>query len=121
MDNVSSGGVACGIDKEGCLKQKSYNAKGMCWDGHPDGISLIGRKVPSFNECCRISKEIAPRFIRFAKLVSWDFAIDKNANPVLIEANLCGGELDFHQMCNGPIFGDEATTKAMVERFYKKK
>ena len=27
--------------------------------------------------------------------------------PILIEANLCDGELDFHQLNNGPIFGDE--------------
>lgn len=64
-------------------------------------------------------KEIAPRFARFAKLVSWDFAVDKNENPLLIEANLYGGELDFHQKCNGPIFGDENTTRAMIELFYK--
>ena len=36
---------------------------------------------------------------------------------LLFEANLYGGELDFHQMCNGPIFGDEETTKQMIKRF----
>lgn len=121
VDNISSGGVACGIDKNGYLKEMAYNAKGKCWDGHPDGLVLKGRKVPSFEECCVVCKRIAPRFVRFARLISWDFSIDKKGSPLLIEVNLCGGELDFHQMCNGPIFGDEATTKEMIDRFFTKK
>ena len=44
--------------------------------------------------------------IRKSRLISWDLAIDENAQPLLIEGNLTFGELDFHQMCNGPIFGD---------------
>lgn len=121
VDNVSSGGVACGIDENGCLKEKTFNGKGQSWIGHPNGIELKGKKVPAFEECRMISKDIAPRFTRFAKLVSWDFAVDKSGCPILIEANLYGGELDFHQMCNGPIFGDEEMTKAMINRFYRKK
>ena len=77
--------------------------------------------VPSHDKCCAISKRAALRFSRFSKLISWDFAIDLRGRPLLIEANLYGGELDFHQMCNGPLFGDEVTTRAMVERFYKKR
>lgn len=121
VDNISSGGVACGIDGNGCLKEKTFNAKGNSWIGHPDGLDLKGRKVPAFKECCEICKRLAPRFTRFSNLISWDFTVDKSGKPVLIEANLCGGELDFHQMCNGPIFGDETTTKSMIARFYKKK
>lgn len=121
VDNISSGGVACGIDENGCLKEVAYNAKGKCWIGHPDGLVLKGRRVPSFEDCCTVCKNIAPRFVRFAKLVSWDFSVDKNGCPLLIEANLYGGELDFHQMCNGPIFGDETMTKEMIDRFFTKR
>lgn len=31
--------------------------------------------------------------------------MDNNDEPMLIEANLCDGELDFHQLNNGPLFG----------------
>lgn len=121
VDNVSSGGVACGINGNGYLREMSFNAKGQSWNGHPDGLKLKGRKVPAYDECCEISKRVAPRFVRFSRLISWDFAVDKNGKPLLIEANLYGGELDFHQMCNGPIFGDEKTTKKMITRFFIKK
>ena len=121
VDNVSSGGVACGIDENGCLRAKSYNKKGQSWDGHPSGLQLKGRIIPAYEDCCIIAKRVAPRFARFSRLISWDFAVDKKGKPLLIEANLYGGEIDFHQMCNGPIFGDVLTTKKMVERFYKQK
>lgn len=119
VDNVSSGGVACGIDENGRLRQKSYNAKGQSWDGHPSGLQLKGIEIPAWKDCCEIAKRVTPRFARFSRLISWDFSVDRSGMPILIEANLYGGELDFHQMCNGPIFGDEATTRQMIEHFYK--
>jgi hypothetical protein len=49
--------------------------------------------------------------------VSWDIAFDEQENPVLIEANLKDGELDFHQLNNGPLFGDD-TEKILDEVFF---
>ncbi len=120
VDNVSSGGLACGINEQGKLKKMAFGVDGSGVDKHPQGPVFEGLSVPGFDACKTICKTVAPRFARFSRLVSWDFAIDKSSSPLLIEANLCGGELDFHQMCNGPIFGDEATTKEMINRFYKK-
>ena len=51
-------------------------------------------------------KNLAPIIVPFTKLCSWDIAIRKDGIPVLIEANMTFGEIDFHQMCNGPILGD---------------
>ena len=120
VDNVSSGGLACGIDEHGKLRKTAFDAGGRGYDKHPQGPVFEGLSVPGFNKCITVSKKLLPRFARFSRLVSWDFAIDKNEQPLLIEANLYGGELDFHQMCNGPIFGDEASTKEMIDRFYKR-
>ena len=41
-----------------------------------------------------------------SSLISWDFAVDKDGDPILIEANFTFGEIDFHQLCNGPILGE---------------
>ena len=120
VDNVSSGGIACGIDEQGRLKNKAFQADGRCYDKHPQGKIFEGLLVPGFESCKTLCRKVAPRFARFSRLISWDFAIDRNAQPLLIEANLYAGELDFHQMCNGPIFRDEATTKIMIDRYYKK-
>lgn len=120
VDNVSSGGIAVGIDSNGILKSKAFAGNGTCYTKHPDGACFTGVKIPGYHECLDISKKIAPRLARYSRLTSWDFAIDKEGKPILIEANLHFGELDFHQMCNGPIFGDEDTTIAMINKFYKK-
>ena len=61
--------------------------------------------VPSFSECCDIVKSLAPRLGRTQRLISWDLSVDEKGKPVLIEGNLTYGALDFHQMCNGPLFG----------------
>lgn len=46
--------------------------------------------------------------------------MDEFENPVLIEANLHYGELDFHRLNNGPIFGND-TNKILEEVFGKAK
>ena len=120
VDNVSSGGVACGICDDGRLKNFAFDGRGVRYDRHPQGARFEESRVPNFEECRELCKRLAPRVTRFCKLVSWDLAIAEDGHPVLIEANLYGGELDFHQMCNGPIFGDEVSTKEMINKFYKK-
>lgn len=52
-------------------------------------------------------------------MISWDIATDENGQPIMIEANLTNGELDFHQLCNGPLFGDDAP-KILKKVFSKK-
>lgn len=52
------------------------------------------------------------------RLISWDFAVDIDHEPVMIEANLRYGELDFHQLNNGPLFGKD-TRKILDEVFGK--
>lgn len=53
-----------------------------------------------------MATKLAYRLCRISRLISWDFSVSEEGHPVFIEANLSWGELDFHQMCNGPIFGE---------------
>lgn len=55
---------------------------------------------------------LSKRFLSVSKLQSWDFAIGEDGEPILIEVNLSFGQIDFHQMCNGPIWG--ASTQEML-------
>lgn len=45
--------------------------------------------------------------MNFKKLISWNFSVVEQGEPLLIEANFTGGQLDFHQLCNGPIWGND--------------
>ena len=52
-------------------------------------------------------------------MASWDLAIDKNGEPVLIEVNLMYQGIGFLQINNGPLFGDY--TEDILDRCIKRK
>ena len=116
VDNASSGGITCGIDNNGKLKGVAYSAKGDKYIIHPDsGLTFLGYDIPGFSSVIELVSTLHPQIPHF-RLVSWDFAIDEAGVPVLIEANLKYGELDFHQLNNGPVFGED-THKILTEVF----
>ena len=101
VDNASSGGITVGIQESGNLKRKAYSVDGMCYDLHPTtGIEFDKIKIPNISLIKDLVLNQAPNFPHF-RLISWDIALDKDNCPILIEANLCDGELDFHQLNNG--------------------
>ena len=51
--------------------------------------------------------KLANRFVKVAKLIAWDLAIDEKGNPILIEINLPYSGIDVIQIPNGPLFGDQ--------------
>lgn len=118
VDNASSGGIVCGIDKNGCLKEYAYNIKGERWSQHPQGAIFKGMPIEGYKLCVEQAKSLVGRINGISRLISWDFAIGADGNPILIEVNLAFGQVDFHQMCNGPIFQeltDEQMRKVIQE------
>lgn len=115
-DNAGYDGMSCGIDKDGCLKKcaHGYNT-GVCCEKHPDGLVFDGFKIPSYDKAVELVKRAHPLIAHF-RLVSWDIAIDKDGEPVLIEANMRKGSINFHQFNNGPLFG-ELTERVLDEIF----
>ena len=119
VDNASSGGITCGIEPDGRLKPVAYAANGTRYDRHPTtGIEFDTVTVPNYGKIFPIAEKLHRDFPHF-RLLSWDFAIDKNDQPMLVGVNLRYGELDFHQLNNGPLFGDD-TEKILDEVFGKR-
>lgn len=106
VDNASSGGIICGIKPNGKLKNEAYDAAANRYDKHPQGTAFESVTIPNYDKCIAIVTKLARRCSSISRLISWDLAIEENGEPLLIEFNVCYGELDFHQLCNGPIFGD---------------
>lgn len=107
VDNASSGGIVCGIKPDGTLRDCAFDSCANRYDRHPQGHSFGGVAIPSFDKCKELALKLCVRFINYTKLISWDFSVDEHGEPLLIEANFTGGQLDFHQLCNGPIWGDD--------------
>ncbi len=114
--NKQYDGMSCGIDENGSLKKfaHGYNTGAKC-SQHPDGLVFEGFKIPSYDKAVELVKSAHPLIGHF-RLVSWDIAIDEGGEPVLIEANMRKGGINFHQFNNGPLFGD-LTEKVLKEVF----
>lgn len=115
-DNASYDGMSCGIDENGCLKKYAYGyTTGKRCEQHPDGLVFEGFQIPSFDKAIELVKKSHPLIGHF-RLVSWDIAIDEDGEPVLIEANMRKGGINFHQFNNGPLFGD--LTKQVLDEVF---
>ncbi len=106
LDNIHSGGLACGIEPNGQLNNVAFDVAANQFDYQPQGKPLNHIRVPNYNRCVDLVKDLAKRFATVSRLVAWDIAVDEKGDPLLIEVGLtyCGS--NFHQICNGPIFGD---------------
>ena len=117
VDNASAGGITCGIKADAYLKAIAFDKYGNKYEMHPQGTVFSDIQIPVFEKVKNIAMGLQMRF-PYTAMISWDFAIGVNGEPILIEANFMRGELGFHQLNNGPIFGSE--TEKILEAVIKK-
>lgn len=107
VDNASKGGLFCGIHNDGTLTKYGYNRKGEYYASHPQGVLFEKCHIPNYQDCVKMVTTLANRFVKIAKLIAWDLAIDEEGKPLLIEVNLPYSGIDVIQIPNGPLFGDQ--------------
>ncbi len=66
--------------------------------------------------CAEIKK--AHKLLSRFEIISWDFAVEENGEPVLIEYNLNYPDVMIYQMNNGPLFG--SLTQRVLEDVKKR-
>lgn len=103
-----------GVNEEGYLKEEAFDFEGKKYRVHPDsGITFYNYFIPNVSkviECAYNCHKKTPH----TKFISWDFTLDRNHNPVLIDANLLEHSFWFSQVvCGESTFGDR--TKEMLE------
>ena len=124
VDNLSSGGMSCGVNvNDGRLSSRAYDFRnlGVTYDKHPQGGTFDGFVIPNWEKCVATVKRIAPRCARVAKLIGWDFAIAEDGEPVLIECNMMDSGCASLQLDNGPLFGDLTDEVLEYVRTHKRK
>lgn len=104
VDNACSGGIFCGIDENGITKSVAWNKKFEKFYKHPNGNEFKNITIPHFAEAIDMLRRQHMRGGHF-RLLSWDVAISSN-DIAIIEFNITPQEIDFHQVCNGPLFGE---------------
>lgn len=118
VDNACSGGLTVGIKSDGQLKTVGYDVEGNKYEMHPDTqVKFEKIQLPNFPTIIKTIKRLAWKLPQ-TRLISWDIAVTQSGKPLLIEINLERGQLDFHQLNNGPVFGDY-TEEILKEVFNK--
>lgn len=115
LDNVSAGGIACPILPSGRLGERGINRKSQWLTSHPGGKIFSEIEIPSYQlllETIDRAHKKVPHF----RIIGWDFSIDKEEEPVLIEYN---GAPGLNQVSCGPLFG-HLTEEVLDEIFLNK-
>lgn len=104
VDNTGNGGLRCIVNDDGSLKPQGYNANdGLISRSHTD-VDFENFKIPNYERVKEVVKQMHQQ-IPYFKMVSWDIAIDKKEEPVLVEFNVISQGI-FSQHGYGPLFGN---------------
>lgn len=87
-DNITSGGIGCGIQDDGFLMKEGFDGT-LRLDRHPDtGVCFDGFKIPWYEEAKLLARLMHQSFHCFF-MIAWDIAITETG-PLVIEANPIG-------------------------------
>ncbi|PCJ95910.1 MAG: hypothetical protein COA50_08100 [Flavobacteriaceae bacterium] len=102
-DNSTTGGLSCGVKKDGSLNQIGFqNISGIAHTATDGGIKFMNITIPCMDKVYQAVTRMHKCLPHF-KMVSWDIAIDNNNEVVLVEYNVKGQDINLHQLNNGPV------------------
>ncbi len=104
VDNVTSGGKACGVSSEGALNGKVIDYKGRSYPKLGSVLLEPGKKLFKYQEVVDVAKKLAAQQV-YSRFLGFDFSVDKDERVVLIEINNFDVGINTLQFCNGPLFG----------------
>ncbi len=119
IDNIHAGGIAAGVDDQGNIITNGivlgYSNQATEKETHPDtgfrfkGAQIVG--VPNIIKAAYQAHKKTPHM----GIISWDFTVDVNGKPTLIEANFIGQAVWLSQIVHKtPFFGKN--TKEIIKR-----
>ena len=107
VDNAHAGGVFIGVSDQGLLAPSALTEFNERFTKHPDtGVVFDGSRIFGAETVIGAAKRMHATMPQVG-IVSWDFTVDEDGEPLVIEANIRGGSIWLPQMANGvPGFGD---------------
>lgn len=109
VDNNAQGGLIVGIEinssKDASLRESGFFEIDDVHLVHPDTkIEFKNSKISNFNLVIRDALKLS-NAVPYQRIIGWDFSINENGEPVLVESNY-GSFIEGLQLANGePIFG----------------
>ena len=121
LDNAHAGGMFIAINNDGFLHRKAFTEFKDEFEYHPDTKIKFDRyKINNFDKVLLAAKNMHLSIPQIG-CVNWDFTINDEGNPVLIEANLQNGSIWLSEMAHGEgAFGELTPEILRWIRFMKK-
>ena len=121
VDNAHAGGVFVGVSDQGILAPSALTEFNERFTEHPDtGVAFDGYRIFGSEKVIDAAKRMHMTMPQVG-IVSWDFTVDEDGEPLVIEANIRAGSIWLPQMANGmPGFGDATADILRWLRFMNK-
>lgn len=109
VDNIHQGGINIGISDDYKLRKYAFTEMGERFEVHPyTKVRFEGYCIPPVRQIVEVACRLHG-YVPMLKMISWDWSLDENDLPVLIEMNISGQSVWFPQMVNGESFFGENT------------
>ena len=107
VDNAHAGGMFIAVDDNGTLHEKAFTEFNKQYTSHPDTHFVFkGHIIPHVEQLIQAAKRMHALIPQLG-CCNWDFTLNQQGNPVLIEINLRGGGCWPAQMSHGKgLFGE---------------
>ena len=113
LDNAHAGGMFIAVNDDGTLHKTAFTEFRDAYDVHPDTqIVYDGYKIEHFDEVIKSAKKMHEAIPQIG-MVNWDFTIDQDGVPTMIEANTMGGSVWLAQMAHGQGIFKENTAEIL--------
>lgn len=121
IDNVSAGGMFIGVKDNGTLEKYGFTEMGVKYEKHPNtNIVFEGYQIPGFFKVIEAAKKMHMSLPQIG-VAFWDFTLDENNDPLLIEVNLEDGGIYVNEMCHGtPALAENTAEVLRWTRLMKK-
>lgn len=123
VDNVHAGGITIAVDDSGILHKTAYTEFNIQYTKHPDtDICFEGYMIYNFDKVIQAAERMHYAVPQVG-VVNWDFTLDEEGNPVLIEGNMSKGGMWASEETHGKgIFGsDTAEVLSWMKKMRKTK
>ncbi|MCW6700876.1 hypothetical protein NH288_02070 [Anaerococcus sp. NML200537] len=101
IDNAHAGGIFIALDNDGILHKTAFTEFCDKFNEHPDTKLIFeGHKIVGVEKVIEAAKRMHQALPQLGSY-NWDFTIDEDGEPVLIEANVNGGSIWLIEMAHG--------------------
>ena len=121
VDNAHAGGMFIAVDDNGALHDRAFTEFNVQYVTHPDTHFVFkGYVIPHMAQVIEAAKRMHALLPQLG-CCNWDFSLNQDGKPILIEINLRGGGCWPAQMSHGKgLFGDKTAEVLRWIRTMKK-